>query len=306
MLGIKPLFGFSGIAHKTEDGGAVQRQDPLPSKREGSLSGEEAVVISFLTSVIISVILSSMIKAQELLKDAAMAFLNIIYPKKCQGCNSPLDYKNRFYLCKHCLGKITINKAPFCIRCGSPLYGPAALRALCGKCISAKYNFDRAFSCCNYEGLIKELIHKFKYQRKRFLIHLFDELLSNFAKEYIDMAAIDMLVPVPLHRGRLQERGFDQSLLLSKTLSKKFSLPIFYNILMRKIDTLQQTRLDKRQRLNNIKGAFFIKDKNAFQGKRVLLIDDVFTTAATANECSGMLKSSGVKSVYLLTLARGL
>ena len=168
------------------------------------------------------------------------------------------------------------------------------------------YGFDRAFFCCNYEGLIKELIHKFKYNHKKFLIYLFDELMANFAKNYIDINNLDMVVPVPLHRGKLQQRGFDQSLLLSRNLSKVSRLPLTYNILARNRDTRQQTGLSKKQRLDNIKGAFSVKDKTTFDNKRVLLIDDVFTTAATANECAVTLKKAGAKSVALLTLAKGL
>lgn len=132
-----------------------------------------------------------------------------------------------------------------------------------------------------------------------------------------------MIVPIPLHRGKLQQRGFDQSLLLSKNLAKVFKLPLVYNILRRGRDTEQQTRLNKNERLNNVKGAFFIKpphrlklpwvhynqcgdkDKKIFDKKRILLIDDVATTAATANECAAVLKRAEAKSVYLLTLAKG-
>jgi len=240
------------------------------------------------------------------IKNWLLAFLNLIYPKRCQGGGLTLHYKNNFYLCKECLKKIRINRPPFCIRCGRPISGLPNLNAVCGRCIGAKYKFERVFSCCNYEGLIKELIHKFKYNRKKYLIHLFNELLVNFVKSYIDINSIDMIVPVPLHRGKLQQRGFDQSLLLSRNLSKIFGIALVYNILKRKKDTKQQTRLNKIQRLNNVKGAFFIKDKRIFNRKRVLLIDDVVTTAATANECAALLMESGARSVFLLTLARGL
>ncbi len=240
------------------------------------------------------------------IKNILSAFLNLIYPKRCQGCGLRLHYKNRLYLCRECLKKIKLNRSPFCIKCGRPVAGAAEIEVVCGKCTGVKYDFDRAFFCCNYEGLIKELIHKFKYNHKKFLIYLFDELMANFAKNYIDINNLDMVVPVPLHRGRLQQRGFDQSLLLSRNLSKVSGLPLAYNILARNRDTRQQTGLSKKQRLDNIKGAFSVKDKTAFDNKRVLLIDDVLTTTATANECAAALKEAGAKSVALLTLAKGL
>ncbi len=242
----------------------------------------------------------------KLAKDTYLAFLNLVYPKRCQGCGLILHYKNKFYLCKDCLKNIKINRPPFCLKCGRQIYGAAGLKAVCGQCIATKYNFDKAFFCCNYDGLIRELIHKFKYENKKFLIYLFDRLMTNFAKEHMDVDVLDMVVPVPLHRGKLQQRGFDQSLLLSKGLSQTFNLALSYNVLIRKKDTAQQTLLDKNKRLNNVKGVFCVKNNEEFSKKRVLLIDDVFTTAATANECAYVLKKAGAESVQLLTLARGL
>ena len=258
-----------------------------------------------LTSLTISVILSPLMrKLANSIKDILLAFLNFIYPKQCQGCGVKLHYKNKYYLCEECLGKVKVNNPPFCLKCGHPLSGPADLKVVCGKCSGIKYNFDKAFYCCNYEGLVKELVHKFKYNHKKFLICLFNELMTNFIKRHISTKSMDMVVPIPLHRGKLQQRGFDQALLLSKNLSKTFNLQMSYNILNRKKDTKQQANLNKAQRLKNIKGAFSIKDKTVFNKKSVLLIDDIFTTAATANECAHLLKEAGAKSVSLLALAK--
>ncbi len=247
-----------------------------------------------------------MARVFDLIRNISLAFLNLIYPKRCQGCGSKLHYENRFYLCLECLKKIKLNSPPFCIKCGRPVAGMAEIEVVCGKCAGAKYDFDKAFFCCNYEGLVKELIHKFKYNHKKFLIYIFNKLMVDFAKNYISINNLDMVAPVPLHRGKLQQRGFDQSLLLSRNLSKTLGLSHSYNILTRDKDTRQQTGLSKKQRLDNIKGAFSVKSKKVFDNKRVLLIDDVFTTAATANECAAALKKVGAKSVTLLTLAKGL
>ncbi|MFH0731547.1 MAG: ComF family protein [Candidatus Omnitrophota bacterium] len=239
-------------------------------------------------------------------KDAFLAFLNLIYPKNCQGCGKSLDYKNKLYLCESCFKTITINKPPFCIRCGHSLCGAVNLSAVCGECMGTNYSFDKAFSCCNYDGLIKELIHNFKYKQNRYLVCLFDELMTQFIKTHMDTQAIDMVVPVPLHKRKIRERGFDQSLLISSRVSNIFNLPLVYNALKRNRYTAQQTHLSRFQRMDNIKGAFSVKDKNIFNKKAVLLVDDVATTFATADECASVLKKAGTKSVFLLTLARGL
>lgn len=233
------------------------------------------------------------------------AFSNIIYPKKCHGCGTPLHYKNKFYLCGECFKKIKLNSPPFCLKCGRSIYGDIDLSAVCGQCLGGKHSFDRAFFCCNYDGLIKELIHNFKYENKKYLSFLFDRLMATFVKEHMDINAFDVVVPVPLHRGKLQQRGFDQALLLSENISDTFNIKLSRGALTRKKDTKQQTFLDREQRRQNVRGAFAIKNEGAFKKKRVLLIDDVFTTGSTANECADILKKSGAQSVNLLTLARG-
>ncbi len=234
-----------------------------------------------------------------------LAFSNIIYPKKCHGCGMALHYKNKFYLCGECFKKIKLNSPPFCLKCGRSIYGDIGLSAVCGQCIKNKHSFDRAFFCCNYDGLTKELIHSFKYENKKYLSFLFDRLMATFIKEHMDINAFDVVVPVPLHRGKLQQRGFDQALLLSENISDTFNIELSRGALMRKKDTKQQTFLDGEQRRQNVKGAFALKDEAVFRKKRVLLVDDVFTTGSTANECADILKKSGAQSVNLLTLARG-
>ena len=130
------------------------------------------------------------------------------------------------------------------------------------------------------------------------------ELMNNFIADHLDRQAIDLIVPVPLYKSKLRERGFNQSLELAAQISKMFSLPLSSNSLYRRKPTISQTELSRQERLINVKAAFAVRNNLVFK-KQVLLVDDVFTSGATVNECSKTLLEAGACAVSVLTLARG-
>ncbi|MFC1807144.1 ComF family protein [Candidatus Omnitrophota bacterium] len=236
--------------------------------------------------------------------EISQAILNIVYPIYCQGCDIKLSFDNRTYLCRRCTESIGYIAAPICFRCGLQLTGDVDQNALCASCAGNHYHFKRAYQCCKYDGLIRELIHKFKYNRKLFLKKILTEIMYDFTKDYI-CDSIDMIVPVPMQRSQVTKRGFNQSLILSEGLASALKIDHPKDILIKTRSTKQQVGLEKRERLNNIKGAFSISNGNILDGKNILLVDDVFTTGATVNECAKTLASGGAASVSVLTLARG-
>jgi ComF family protein len=153
---------------------------------------------------------------------------------------------------------------------------------------------------------MRECIHKFKYSGALVLEGLFAALLTDFAKKHMDMMRFDCIIPVPLHRVKLRERTFNQAAILASSLSRKSGLLCINNNLTRIKSGKSQITLSKRERLKDIKGAFKVKNPASLEGKSVLLVDDVFTTGATANECAKALRRSGVKYIEVLTLARGI
>jgi ComF family protein len=188
---------------------------------------------------------------------------------------------------------------------------------LCGRCIKKQMPFSSARSIGVYEGVLLDAIHRFKYNGKNSLSKALVKIMAsaigmqrhrNIAFEKTSGAILssspDLIVPVPLHKTRLKERGFNQSLLLAKGLARIYHLPIDYLNLKRIRATDHQVNLKGKDRLVNVKGAFAVKDRDAFKGKKVLLIDDVYTTGATISECSKVLKKAGAKEVNVLTLAR--
>lgn len=193
------------------------------------------------------------------------------------------------------------NKGLFCESCRSQLHfleTPAFLPSL------KKRHFENAFSGLAYEGLILDLIHQYKYHRQFHLIPLFAEILSRVK---LDWGQYDAFAYVPLHWWRRLRRGFNPSHFLTHALAKKKEKPILA-CLKRVGGRTPQTRLNKEERLQNVRGAFWVSKKlqKKVVGKNLLLIDDVLTTGATVNECAKVLRQVGAKRIAVLTLARTL
>lgn len=225
------------------------------------------------------------------------AFLNLILPQICPLCAEDAA-DGRF--CLKCLSGIRMIKCPICPRCGIPFVSQECEDHLCGRCIKQEPPFGAARSAGVYDGVLLEAIHIFKYNGKT-------SLAKPLIKIMIDLfpaTDCELIVPVPLHKTRLKERGFNQSLFLAKGLAKTYNLPIDYLNLKRIRATDHQINLKGKERIINVKDAFATEDKAAFKDKNILLIDDVYTTGATVGECSRVLKKAGAKNVDVLTLAR--
>lgn len=214
--------------------------------------------------------------------------LELVYPRSCCVCASRIKPPESGSLCVTCYKKIRFNK---------PLF--AASAGMSG------YYFDRFHSVAAYEGVMRECIHRFKYNGMLSLESLFAMLTADYAEKYIDKNILDIIVPVPLHRTKLRERSFNQAAILASSLSRKLKIPCISNNLTRIKAGMPQIDLPKRGRLKDIKGAFKAKRPALLKGGSILLIDDVFTTGATVNECSKVLKLAGARYIEVLTLAQG-
>jgi len=203
-------------------------------------------------------------------------------------------------LCEKCLDSIRLIKSPRCRCCGMPFISQEAEDHLCGTCIKKRRPFSIARSIGIYEGVLLEAVQRLKYNGKTSLARPLAKLMT---KEF-SMNNYNLIVPVPLHKTRLKERGFNQSLLLARELSKLYNLPIDYLNLRKIRATDPQVNLKGKERIENMKGAFAVKNGAGFKNKKILLIDDVYTTGATVTECSKVLKKAGAKTIDVLTLAR--
>ena len=241
-----------------------------------------------------------------MLKSFFDGLIDLIYPKICLICKSKLNIQSGKdgLVCLKCWGKIKRNLPPFCRSCGRHLEATNFTKHICPNCVKKKLHFDRAFSPCVYEGVIKELIHEFKYKSKDYLGHTLSELMIEFIREYnLPMEYIDFIVPVPLHKSRLREREFNQAEILGNHIAVEFNKDLLNNNLIRHQPTKTQTELKEDERFLNVKGSFSVKEKAFIKAKNILLIDDVLTTAATSSEAAYALKEAGANIVFILTLA---
>ncbi len=238
------------------------------------------------------------------LKEFYRAFLDLIYPPACLLCKKNLPPQTEGdALCLSCLNKIEFNAPPFCQKCSRSLDAQQK-ETVCRQCQSIPYHFDRIWAATVYNQTMQDLIHLFKYRDKTALRKTFLKLIFLFIERYqIDLRPMDVVIPAPLHPARLRERGFNQSLMLSEGISKKFSIPLPVGSLIKKRHTRHQALLGKKERWTNIHGAFTITSPSVFKDKSVLVVDDLLTTGATASEIARTLKENGAKSVYVLTLA---
>ena len=161
--------------------------------------------------------------------------------------------------------------------------------------------YDQAIAAGLFEGSLREAVHLFKYRPARSL----GRPLATWMTARVRMISdLDLVMPVPLHRKRLRQRGFNQALLLGKGVADAFRLPLVYDKLQRVRNTRPQVELSGAERSRNVHDAFRIERPLGIAGKRILVVDDVFTSGATMNECARVLKESGAKSVVAFTLAR--
>lgn len=230
---------------------------------------------------------------------------DIFFGNNCFICKDKIieHTSNSQHVCSNCWNKIKKSSPPFCHKCGRHL-SDNLHENICSSCLNQKLHFDRAISPCLYEGNLKELIHKFKYENKDYLGKDLSKLLIDFINFYrFDIDFIDCVIPIPLHKTRLREREYNQSEILANFFAKEFSKPLNNFSLIRDKPTKKQTELEIEKRFNNIKESFKVVDAKPIINKNILLVDDVLTTGATASEAALTLKTAGANIVFVLTLA---
>jgi ComF family protein len=240
------------------------------------------------------------VSIRELLNDVS----DIIFPPQCLACAEIINLPARQFFCSPCQGKIRFINDNFCPICGIPFLSSPAGNHICGDCLVNPPYYVQARAVAGFETVIMDAIHKFKYGRSIFAGNTLGLFMAGFSFPDFVFSEYSLLIPVPLHIKRLRERGFNQSLLLAKEIGRKYRIPVNFSLLKRSKFTLTQTGLNKAEREKNIKGAFAVTDEKKIADKNIILIDDVYTTGATINECSRVLLKAGAQKVAVLTLSR--
>jgi len=175
----------------------------------------------------------------------------------------------------------------------------------CGHCQDLHLNFSRAVCACRTEGVVRDCILRFKYNREMYFGPPLVNWLVIAAQRWMDWREIDAIVPVPLHPRKQRQREFNQAEYLADGLSRAVGVPVLKRNLRRVKDTPTQTKLDAEARMKNLRDAFAARDGTAFKGKRLVILDDVFTTGATMDSCAKTMKSAGARDVTAMAVARG-
>jgi len=243
-------------------------------------------------------------------KTSAQNWLNVglgfLYPEICQLCGEQRATAQEGFVCRHCWTQVRFIRPPFCERCGLPYPGDLTAPFECTNCREMELHFTSARSAVVASGIVREVIHRFKYQRALWFEPFLADLLIREAKPALLEQHWDFIVPVPLHPVKHREREFNQAERLASHLSAATGIPLNRKLLRRVIPTATQTLLTREQRATNMRGAFAATDHSGLDGERIVLVDDVFTTGATTSACAKVLQSAGAGDICVWTVARGL
>lgn len=238
----------------------------------------------------------------RLVRAACGGVADLVLPPSCPVCRARLGSAGG--LCSDCWQKVLFLERPWCERLGTPLpidLGPGILSA---PAVADPPSFARARSAVSYEGPVPDLIHALKYADRTDLAPMLGAWMARAAHELVGDA--DMLVPIPLHWGRLASRRFNQAALLAHQVGRLTGLPVATRLLLRTRRTPRQVGLGRDERERNMRGAFMVPAarKAMLAGRRPILVDDVLTTGATLEAATRALLAAGAAAVDVLTLAR--
>jgi ComF family protein len=213
--------------------------------------------------------------------------LNLVFPPKCIFCKKILNIGAKLYICEDCCTKIPYMKN------GNI------------KLIKASNYYDDIICVCEYSGIIKEALIRYKFFNKPSYYRTFAQLLYNKINEMTEWEKVDIIISVPLYRKKERQRGYNQSHLISKHLGKLLGIKVDGSLIIRTKNTDSQSLLNRVERLQNVKDAFQVTDAKAVYGKSILILDDIFTTGTTLNECCKVLKNSGARKITAAVIATG-
>jgi ComF family protein len=234
------------------------------------------------------------------------AGLALLYPEVCQLCKAEPATPREGFVGAKCWSQVRFIRAPFCDRCGLPFAGDLTSAFVCTNCQELEFSFTSARAAVVAKTVVLEVIHRFKYGRALWFENFLAGLLVREAAPVLRGQSWDWLVPVPLHPVKEREREFNQSALLARHLSRATGVPCHEKMLRRARPTATQTHLNRDQRAANLHDAFSVLPGAPLAGRRVVLVDDVFTTGATTNDCARALRAAGAAEVCVWTVARGL
>ena len=233
--------------------------------------------------------------------DYIASLLEMVYPRKCLVCDELIDNESNNNICDKCFPKIVKVEGQLCNKCGKPLDN---IREICYDCIRREPFFEQGRALWEYNDEIRESIFRFKYANRKDYGYSFAKEMHDYYVKNIRWE-IDIICCVPLHRKRLATRGYNQSHIIAEKLGKELKIKYYENLIHRCKNTIPQKDLSDIERIDNIKNAFSYNTSYKCDNKNILIVDDIYTTGSTINECSKVLLDNNINNVYFLTLAIG-
>ncbi len=231
--------------------------------------------------------------------------LHLLFPPRCPVCDKVL-YSSVFLepekCCPSCEKIPEYVREPVCKKCGKPIENEQ--EEYCYDCEKHKRQYVQGKALWLYKGKMKQSMYRFKYQNRREYAHFYSSELVRVYGEWIRRQGIEAIVPIPLHRTKKQQRGYNQAELVAEEIGRQMGLPVYDNLLKRVRKTKVQKNLSDTERKNNLKRAFKTYTNNV-QLRYILLVDDIYTTGSTINEAAAELRKSGVDHVYCISVCIG-
>ena len=240
---------------------------------------------------------------------ALTELIDFLYPPRCAACGARFAAGAQRRVCDECLARKELLPGPLCAVCGGPVESAASGATRCARCIADPPHFRHASAIARYRASAEDDPRSLPAMLRRHKYGL-DQAAGRALAEYlgtdlrIDPGAIDLIVPVPLHRRRLWWRGFNQAAILAEEISRRLKVPLDATAIVRNRATAAQTSRDHDARRRNVRRAFAVARPARVAKRAVLLVDDVMTTGATVDECARVLLEAGARSVDVFTLAR--
>lgn len=227
--------------------------------------------------------------------------LDILFPRRCPVCEEIVKPAGSL-ICPSCFRELSFVRPPVCKKCGKEIADE--IMEFCEDCMAHRHSFEYGVGLVNYTETARKSMVRIKYENKREYLDFYGAALAARYEETIRRMRIDALVPVPVHASRKRKRGFNQAEVLAKIIGEKLNIPVRTDLLIRTKKTLPQKELSPAERLKNLKGAFAAGPGMANQEnvRRILLVDDIYTTGSTMEACSGVLKKAGAESVYFVVI----
>ena len=244
------------------------------------------------------------------LKTLLQNVFSVLFPSDCRLCSTPLNNISRIPVCTECLAAIQPTRAPQCVICGDRLDSAQLLVGddRCHSCRDFEPEFARAMSFGEYEGGLRGLIHLLKYEGVFPVASGLGGMLAKTIEELLPACgdSVPLIVPVPLHKSKRSDRGFNQAELIANAAVKRLPqrLELATGVLVRQRATISQVGLTREQRVENVRDAFRVHDRRRVRGATVIVVDDVMTTGTTLSECARVLKKAGAERVFAVTVAR--